>query len=212
MPLPTGHLAAHPVPPGVVGALTLQGYQLLADIAGVGAGRLGSQAFLLVAPDPDSALGDTMTHVTLHQSRLRDEADAASYVQLAAAIGYLRLSGYRLALERAGLRSRARLVDPATGRIAIELPEKAGGRLLRGVSASSLLPVVRAVPPAGPPPDLEQPELLRGVLLALALGDESLGGAQAADAADRALTLMQDDAALDPRGALAAATGAVTDG
>ena len=48
-----GHLSAHPLPSGIVGALGLGGYQLLAEVAGVGAGRLGPQAFLLVAPDPD---------------------------------------------------------------------------------------------------------------------------------------------------------------
>src|SRR5437763_1366030 len=53
---PPGYLADHPLPPGIVGALGLSGYQLLADLAGVGAGRLGPQAFLLVAPDPDPAL------------------------------------------------------------------------------------------------------------------------------------------------------------
>ena len=35
------HLAAHPLPAGIVGALGLGGYQLLVDVAGVGAGRLG---------------------------------------------------------------------------------------------------------------------------------------------------------------------------
>ena len=49
----SGYLAEHPLPPGIVGALGLGGYQLLVDIAGVGAGRLGPQAFLLVVPDPD---------------------------------------------------------------------------------------------------------------------------------------------------------------
>ena len=53
---PTGHLASHPLPSGIVGALGLAGYQLLAEVAGVGAGRLGSHAFLLVAPDPDPAM------------------------------------------------------------------------------------------------------------------------------------------------------------
>src|SRR5213082_2898822 len=100
-----GHLSEHPVPPGIVGALGLAGYQLLADVAGVGAGRLGSQAFLLVAPEPDPTLPDAGTQIALHQSRLRDESEAAAYVQLAAQLGYLRLSGYRLGLERHGLRS-----------------------------------------------------------------------------------------------------------
>ena len=45
-----GHLAANPLPPGIVGALGLQGYQLLVDVAGVGAGRLGPDEHLLVGP------------------------------------------------------------------------------------------------------------------------------------------------------------------
>ena len=40
---------------------------------------------------------------------------------------------------------------------------------------------------------------MRQVLLALALRDESLGGAEAAELADRALELARGDRALDPR-------------
>jgi len=202
-----GHLAANPLPPGIVGALGLGGYQLLVDVAGVGAGRLGSQAFLLVAPDPDPALPDAGTQISLHQPRLRDERELASFSQLAAQLGYLRLSGYRLALERAGLRSKVAVVDPATGAIVAAIPEKHGGRLLRGggAGAGRLLAAVRALPPAGPPPDTENPELMRQVLLALALRDESIGGAQAAELADRAVALLGEDRALDPPAALEAA-------
>ena len=57
----------------------------------------------------------------------------------------------------------------------------------------------------GPPPDTANPELMRGVLLALALGDDSVGGAEAAELADRALPLTTGDGALDPRAALEAA-------
>ena len=49
--------------------------------------------------------------------------------------------------------------------------------------------------------------MLRQVLLALALRDDSLGGAQAAMLADRALELAQGDRSLDPPAALAAAKG-----
>ena len=98
---PAGHLAAHPLPTGIVGALGLGGYQLLVDIAGVGAGRLGSQAFLLIAPDPDPTLPDAGTQISLYQTKLRDETEMAAFTQLAAQLGYLRLSGYRLALELA---------------------------------------------------------------------------------------------------------------
>ena len=110
MAFATGHLQDHPLPSGVVGALTLNGYQLLVDVAGVGAGRLGPQVFLLVAPEPGSSV--QMTHISLHQTKLSDESDAAAYQQLAAQLGYLRLSGYRVALERAGLRSKIRSRRP----------------------------------------------------------------------------------------------------
>jgi hypothetical protein len=206
---PPGHLADNPLPPGIVGALGLSGYQLLADVAGVGAGRLGSQAFLLVAPDPDPALPDAGTQVSLHHTRFKDDSELASFTQLAAQLGYLRLSGYRLALERVGLRSKVAVVNPATGGIVATIPEKhPGGRLSfrgGGNSAAGLLAATRSLPPAGSPPDLQNPELLRQVLLALALRDEDVGGAEAAELADRALELTRGDAALDPSAALQAA-------
>src|SRR5437588_9158884 len=165
-----GYLASNPLPPGIVGALGLGGYQLLVDVAGVGAGRLGSHAFLLVAPEPDPSLPDAGTQISLHQPRLKDEVEASAFVQLAAQLGYLRLSGYRLALERAGLRSKISLVNPATGAIVAVIPDKAPGRLFGGgASAPKLLAATRSLPAAGPAPDLESPELLRQVLLALAL-------------------------------------------
>ena len=201
-----GHLASHPLPPGIVGALGVGGYQLLVDVAGVGAGRLGSHAFLLVAPEPDPSLPDAGTQISLHQSRLKDEAEASAFVQLAAQLGYLRLSGYRLALERAGLRSKVNLVNPATGAISAVIPDKAPGRLFGGgASAPKLLVAVRGLPAAGPPPDLESPELLHQVLLALALRDESIGGAEAAEVADRALELVRRGGGMDPPAALEAA-------
>jgi hypothetical protein len=201
-----GHLAANPLPPGIVGALGLGGYQLLVDVGGVGAGRLGSHAFLLVAPEPDAALPDAGTQISLHQPRLKDEGEASAFVQLAAQLGYLRLSGYRLALERAGLRSRISVVNPATGAIVATIPDKAGGRLFGGgAGAPRLLAAVRGLPPAGPPPDLQSPELLRQVLLALALRDESVGGAEAAELADRALELVRRGGGMDPPAALEAA-------
>jgi hypothetical protein len=203
---PTGHLAAHPLPPGIVGALGLGGYQLLADVGGVGAGRLGPQAFLLVAPDPDPNLPDAGTQIVLHHTKLRNEADLPAFVALAAQLGYLRLSGYRLALERHGLRSRVSVVNPATGAIVATIPDKhPGGLLGRGTNAARMLAGVRSLPPAGPPPDTASPELLRQVLLALALGDEQVGGAEAAELADRALDLTRADATLDPPAALEAA-------
>ncbi|MGB0097388.1 MAG: hypothetical protein WBP81_33215, partial [Solirubrobacteraceae bacterium] len=127
-----GHLAANPLPPGIVGALGLGGYQLLAEVAGVGAGRLGSQAFLLVAPDPNPALPDAGTQISLHQPKLRDEVEAIAFPQLAAQLGYLRLSGYRLALERSGLRSKINVVNPATGAVSATVPARQPGRLFGG--------------------------------------------------------------------------------
>jgi len=201
-----GYLTAHPLPPGIAGALGLGGYQLLVDVGGVGAGRLGSHAFLLVAPDPDPSLPDAGTQLSLHQPRLKDEPEAAAFVQLAAQLGYLRLSGYRLALERVGLRSKVAVVNPATGGVVATIPDKAPGRLFGGgASAPRLLAAARELPPAGPPPDLDSPEQLRQVLLALALRDESIGGAEAADLADRALELVRQGGGLDPPAALEAA-------
>lgn len=202
----TGHLAAHPLPPGIVGALGLGGYQLLADVGGVGAGRLGTQAFLLIAPDPDPRLPDAGTQIALHHTKLRDEADLPAFIALAAQLGYLRLSGYRLALERHGLRSRISVVNPATGGIVATIPDKhPAGLLRRGGGASGLLAAVRTLPPAGPPPDLQSPELLRQVLLALALRDEDVSGAEAVELADRALALLEAGSTLDPPAALLAA-------
>jgi hypothetical protein len=198
-----GHLADHPLPSGIVGALGLGGYQLLAEVGGVGAGRIGPQAFLLVAPDPDPALPDAGTQVSLHQSRLREEREVMAFTQLAAQLGYMRLSGYRLALERHGLRSRIGVVNPATGGVVVTIPDKHPGRLLGGgMNATKLLAAVRALPPAGAPPDTRDPELTRQVLLALALQDDSLGGAEAAELADRALLLTSGEQALDPPAAL----------
>jgi hypothetical protein len=205
MTFEAGHLAANPLPAGIVGALGLVGYQLLVDVAGVGAGRLGPQAFLLVAPDPDPSLPDAGTQIALHQPRLRDELEVQAFTQLAAQLGLMRLSGYRLALERHGLRSRVGVVNPATGAIVATIPEKQPGRLFGGgVATSRLLASLRALPPAGRPPDTQSPELMRQVLLALALGDESVSGAEAVDLADRALTLARERS-LDPPAALEAA-------
>jgi hypothetical protein len=203
---PLGHLANHPLPAGIVGALGLGGYQLLVDVAGVGAGRLGTHAFLLLAPEPDPALPDPGTQISLHQPRLRDEHEASSFTQLAAQLGYLRLSGYRLVALRSGLRSKINVVNPATGAIAVTIPDRHPGRLFGGgASASQLLATTSSLPPAGPPADTQSPEVLRQVLLALALRDESIGGAEAALLADRALELAQANQALDPPAALEAA-------
>jgi hypothetical protein len=52
---------------------------------------------------------------------------------------------------------------------------------------------------------LAAPEALHQALLALALRDESVDGAQAVELADRALELVRADRALDPPAALEAA-------
>ncbi len=201
-----GHLAAHPLPNGILGSLGIGGYQLLADVAGVGAGRLGPQVFLLVAPDPDPNLPNAGTQISLHQPRLKEESEALAFTQLAAHLGYLRLSGYRLVLERSGVRSKISVLNPATGGVALVIPDKHPGRLLGGGNnVSRLLAQANALPPAGPPPDLQNPELLRQVLLALALRDDTVSAEQAVDLADRALELVRADSTLDPAGALAAA-------
>jgi hypothetical protein len=206
MAFEAGHLSTHPLPTGIVGALGLGGYQLLAEVGGVGAGRLGPQAFLLVAPEPDPSLPDAGTQIALHQTRLRDESEAFAFTQLAAQLGYLRLSGYRLALDRHGLRSKVNVVNPATGAVVATIPDKMPGKLFGGgVSASKLVAAASALPPAGPPPDTQNPELMRQVLLALALRDESLSGVEAAEMADRALELASGNQALDPPAALEAA-------
>jgi hypothetical protein len=206
MPFEPGHLAKHPLPTGIAGALSLAGYQLLADVGGVGAGRLGPQIFLLVAPEPDPNLPDAGTQLALHQPRLRDESEAFAFTQLAAQLGYLRLSGYRMTLDRHGLRSKINVLNPATGGVVATIPDKMPGRLFGGgMNASKLLSTVGALPPAGPPPDTSDPELMREVLLALALRDESLSGVEAAEVADRALALASGDRALDPPTALEAA-------
>jgi hypothetical protein len=206
VPHAPGHLAANPLPAGIVGALGLGGYQLLAEVAGVGAGRLGPQVFLLVAPDPDPTLPDAGTQISLHNSRAKSEADVAAFTQLAAQLGYLRLTGYKLALERHGLRSKINVVNPATGAIAATIPDRHPGRLFGGGSeAGRLAAAARRLPPPGRAPDLQNPESMRQVLLALALADESLSGAEAAEVADRALALAGGEGALDPQAAIAAA-------
>jgi len=58
--------------------------------------------------------------------------------QLAAQLGYLRLSGYRLVLERSGTRSKVNVMNPATGAIAVTIPDRHPGRLFGGgVNASA---------------------------------------------------------------------------
>lgn len=204
--LSAGHVAAHPLPSGIANALGLTGYQLLADVGGVGAGRLGTQVFLLVAPDSDASGADPGTQLSLHQQKFRSESELPTWVALAGQLGYRRLSGYRLTLDREGLRSNIDVVNPGTGAIAAHIPAKHPGRLFGGRStASGLLAGLQNLPSAAPPPDLRQPQLTQQVILALALQDPDTGGAEAAELADRAVELMQATPTLDPRAALEAA-------
>jgi hypothetical protein len=204
---PPGYLADNPLPPGIAGALGLNGYQLLAEVGGVGAGRLGSHVFLLVGPDPDPNVPDPGTQIALHNSRLRAESEVAAWIQLAAQIGYLRLSGYRVVLERDGLRSHLGLLNPATGGIAVRIPARLPGRLFgsSGATAPRLLGSLQGLPPAGPPPDTRNPELLHQVVLALALQDPDTYAEHAVELADRAVALARNNPALDPPAALEAA-------
>ena len=97
-------------------------------------------------------------------------------------------------------------VNPATGGIVATIPDRHPGRLFGGgTEASRLLASVRGLAPPGPPPDLQSPELTRQVLLALAIGDEALSGAEAAEVVERALPLTSGEGALDPPAALEAA-------
>jgi hypothetical protein len=206
---PPGHLASNPLPNGISGALGLRGYQLLAEVGGVGVGRLGPQVFLLVAPDEEPGVTDPGTQLALHQSKLREEAEITRWTGLAAQLGYLRLSGYRLVLEREGMRTAVGVLNPATGGVAARIPSSHPGRLAgRGFSVGRLLAELQALPAAGAPPALEDPELLRQVFLALALREESIGGAEAADVADRALEIALAHPELDPPAALLAARNA----
>ncbi len=68
-----------------------------------------------------------------------------------------------------------------------------------------MLATVRGLPPAGPAPDTQNPEMLREWLVALALRDDSIGGAEAVEVADRALELAKGDPSLDPVAAIEAA-------
>jgi hypothetical protein len=111
-----------------------------------------------------------------------------------------------LILERSGIRSKISVLNPATGAVALLIPDRHPGRLFGGGNnVSRLLVMAKGLPPAGPPPDLQNPELLRQVLLALALRDETVSGEQSVDLADRALELIRADSTLDPATALTAA-------
>ena len=140
-----------PAPPGIVGALGIGGYQLLVDVAGVGAGRLGPQAFLLVAPDPDPALPHAGTQIALHQPAcvMRPRPRPSPSWPPSSAT-----SGSR-ATARAGapgVRSKVSLVNPATGAVAPHDPRQPPGRApvrRRQRAAPGCSAPARAFPPPG---------------------------------------------------------------
>ena len=143
-------------------------------------------------------------------TRLKNERrGVAPFTQLAAQLGYLRLSGYRLALERRGLRSKINVVNPATGAIVGDDPRQAPGRAAvvgGGGGATQLLATVTraaAGRPAARP--RRTPSCCVRCCSRSRCATRSLGGAEAAELADRALELTRGDAALDPPAALEAA-------
>ena len=188
------------------GALGLGGYQLLVDIAGVGAGRLGPQAFLLVAPDPDPALPDAGTQISLHQTKLRDEAEMAAFTP---ARGAARLPA------PVGLPARARALraaeqgqprQPGERRDRREIPDKHPGRLFGGGTARrDCSRRSRALPPAGPAAGHAEPRAAAPGLAGAGAGGRHAGRRRGRGVADRALELAQGNPASIPPAAIEAA-------
>ncbi|GAC1436769.1 MAG: hypothetical protein NVSMB51_08930 [Solirubrobacteraceae bacterium] len=204
------HLAEHPPPPAMMQSLGVAGFQLLFEVGGVGVGRQGAHVFLVVAEDlrdgAEHRASDT--HVVYHQARFRDEGELSQWLALAAQLGYLRLSGWRIVLTRAGLRSRIDVLNPANGAIAISVPDKCGGSLFGGrkSGAGALLAQLRALqPPEALDRAAASQEQLYGLYLSLAMSDPDAPAERAIALADRAWELGRTDPKLDPRAALEAA-------
>ena len=202
---PSGYLAEHPLPSGIVGALGLGGYQLLADVAGVGRRPARAPG----VPVDRARSGSIGSRSRARRSRcttrrLKDDAEMFAFTQLAAQLAYLRLTGYRLTpgAPRAAKPDQRR--QPGHRRSRGGDPREAR-RDVRGHERLAAAAGVRALPPAGPPPDLQNSELLYQVLLSLALQDADVSGAEAADLADRALELTRQNKELAPPAALEAA-------
>ncbi len=209
MSYPIGYLKQHPIAPDVAAPLRLDGYQLLVEAAGIGVGKLNANAFLVVAPEPDAVPEgqEPASEVVLHQSRLRNDKELATFLLLAGELSYLRLSGYRMVLEGSSLRASLYVVAPSTGGAVLVIPDKHPAGLFGGGarSAPGMLAIARALPEAGSPPALDRPELLQQALLTLALKDKSLDVAGAAGVAARAAQLLKLNPELDSAAALAAA-------
>ena len=132
----------------------------------------------------------------------------AAFTQLAAQLGYLRLSGYRLALERHGLRSKINVVNPATGAIAATIPDKHPAAGCSAAAATARQAAGRASGRCRPPgrrPTRRTPSCCIRCCWRWPCATSRVGGAEAAELADRALELTRGDAALDPPAALEAA-------
>ena len=98
----------------------------------VGAGRIGSNVFLLVAPDPIPSLTghpDRAAPAAAEERGRRGRVHAARRpARVPAAVGY------RLTLERHGLRSKVGVLNPATGAIVATIPDKYPGGLFGGAT------------------------------------------------------------------------------
>ena len=205
-----GYLAAHPLPPGSSarsGSAATSCWPTSAASARAGSARRRS---CWSRPTRTRRCPTPARRSRCTTRSCATSSEASAFIALAAQLGYLRLSGYRLALERHGLRIEDPLSTRRPAAIAAEIPDKHPGG---GCSVAAAAP---AAPRACWRPCARcrrparrrissNPELLRGVLLALALRDESVGGAEAAELADRALPLTTGDGALDPPAALEAA-------
>ncbi|MGI8557271.1 MAG: hypothetical protein ACR2ND_03010 [Solirubrobacteraceae bacterium] len=205
------HLAQHPLPPAMMQSLGVAGYQLLFEVGGVGVGRQGTDVFLLLAEDVADGAEHlpSGTHLVYHQARFREEAELAGWLSLAAQLGYLRLSGWRIVLTREGLRSRVDVLNPATGAIAASIPRKCGGSLFGGRAKGGVGALRAALRALQPPESVDRAaasqEQLYGLYLSLAMADADSSAAAGVELADRAWELSRADPALDPRAALEAA-------
>ena len=99
---------------------------------GVGAGRLGRRRSCSSRPIPTRRCPTPARRSRCTSRGCATRPRRPAFTQLAAQLGYLRLSGYRLALERYGLRSKVNVVNPATGGVVATIPDKHPGRLFGG--------------------------------------------------------------------------------
>ena len=144
-----GHLAANPLPTGILGALGIGGYQLLADVAGVGAGRLGLKR--LPAGGPGSRSHPAPGGYTdLSASAASEGRGRRVGVHPAGrAPGLPAVIRLPPVLERSGMRSKINLLNPATGAVAMVIPDKHPGRLLGGTASRGCSRRPRACPRPG---------------------------------------------------------------